>query len=315
MSIANPFQQSLSHHTAEDPKLRRWAATASVTVAFTLIAAKLGAYLMTDSVSLLSSLMDSTLDAVASVVTMISIRHAAEPADESHRYGHGKLESLSALGQAIFITGSATFLFYEALFRFINPHPVAETGIGVAVMLLSIGLTLLLVLFQRHVVKKTGSVAIEADHLHYKGDLLMNASVIAALVIGKYTGWMWIDPVFALGIGALLLKSAWEISRSSYDILMDREIPAEDRETIYNIVIKHPEVRAMHDLRTRTTGHHVFIEFHLEMDGHMTLAKAHDVTEEIEMLVYKAFPRAEVLIHQEPAGIEDHRLDERVKKY
>ena len=314
MSIANPFQQSLSHHTAEDPKLRRLAATASVTVALILIAAKLGAYLTTDSVSLLSSLMDSTIDAIASIVTMVSVRHAAEPADEKHRYGHGKLESLSALGQAIFITGSATFLFYEALHRFIHPRVPDDTTVGVAVMGLSIFLTIFLVIFQNYVIRKTGSVAITADHLHYKGDLFMNASVIAALVIGKATGWLWIDPVFALVIGAMLLKGAWEISRSSYDILMDKEIPVDDREKIYNIVLKHSEARSIHDLRTRTTGQHIFIEFHLELDGHMTLDRAHDVTEEIEMLLYKVFPNSEVLIHQEPAGIDDHRLDDRVKK-
>lgn len=313
MSIANPFQKSLSHHTAEDPTLRRWAARASVSVALVLICAKLGAYLVTDSVSLLSSLMDSTIDAIASIVTMISVRQAAEPADEKHRYGHGKLESLSALGQAIFITGSATFLFYEALHRFIHPRIVDDTGIGVSVMVLSIILTLFLVAFQHHVIKKTGSVAITADHLHYKGDLFMNASVITALLIGKATGWTWVDPVFALIIGGILLKGAWEISRSSFDILMDKEISPEDREKIYNIVLKHKQAQAIHDLRTRTTGQHIFIEFHLELDGHMTLDQAHDVTEEIEMLLYKAFPNSEVLIHQEPAGIDDHRLDDRIK--
>lgn len=314
MSIANPFQQSIFHHAAENPTLRRWAARASVSVALILILTKLGAYLMTDSVSLLSSLMDSTIDAIASVLTMISVRHAAEPADEKHRYGHGKLESLSALGQAVFITGSATFLFYEALHRFVEPRPVAETTAGVTVMLLSILLTLFLVGFQRYVVKKTGSVAISADHLHYKGDLFMNASVIAALLIGKATNWPWIDPAFALVIGGILLKGAWEISRSSFDILMDKEIPFEEREKIYNIVLKHSEARAIHDLRTRTTGQQIFIEFHLELDGHMTLDRAHDVTEEIEMMIYKAFPQSEVLIHQEPAGIDDHRLDKAIQK-
>lgn len=313
MSIANPFQQSLSHHAAENPTLRRWAARASVTVALVLISTKLAAYLATDSVSLLSSLIDSTMDAIASILTMYSLRHAAEPADDKHRYGHGKIESLSALGQAVFIAGSATFLFFEALHRFVEPQEVGETGVGVFVMLLSIFLTLFLVAFQHHVIRKTKSVAISADHLHYKGDLFMNASVIAALVIGKATGWTWVDPAFALVIAAILLKGAWSIGRSSFDVLMDKEIASEDREKIYNIVLKHPEARAIHDLRTRTTGQQIFIEFHLELDGHMTLDRAHDVTEEIEMMIYKAFPLAEVLIHQEPAGIDDHRLDTQIK--
>lgn len=316
MTIANPHlkeQLESGHRSTEDYRLRRNATYASVSVAVTLIVTKLFAFLVTGSVAVLSSLLDSTLDLITSVMTMISVRHAAEPADEAHRYGHGKLESLAAMGQAVFIVGSAIFLFYEALGRFVRPHDIQGGSIGVAVMVLAIVLTLILVAYQKHVVKKTGSVAIDADSLHYSGDLLMNAGVIAALLLTEYFGWPYFDPIFAIGVALILLFGALKIGRSSYDILMDRELPIPDREKIYNIVLKHHDVHEIHDLRTRSTGTHVFIEFHLELDGGMTLKDAHDVTEELEVKLYNAFPKAEVLIHQEPAGIDDDRLDERIR--
>ena len=316
MSIANPFLHDAEHNSGQQKsnKLKMLAAVASVSVAAILIITKLIAYLWTDSVSLLSSLMDSTIDALASVVTLISIKHAAEPADEAHRYGHGKLEALSAMAQAVFITGSAIFLFYESLHRFVHPQPLEKVGLGYFVMSLSIVLTLALVMFQKYVVRKTGSVAIDADHMHYKGDLLMNVGVIAALFLTSYTGWSYFDPIFALAIVAILLHSAWEVGSVAYDILMDRELPEEDRQKIKEIAKAHPSARCVHDLRTRSTGQNVFIEFHLEMDGDMTLDQAHLVTEEIELMLYKSFPTSEVLIHQEPAGDEHDKLDERLKE-
>ena len=190
MSIANPFLHGEDNKSNrdDDDKLKRLATIASVSVAAILIVIKLVAYLFTDSVSILSALMDSTIDILASIITFVSVRHAMEPADEQHRYGHGKLEALSAMGQAIFILGSAIFLSYETLHRFINPQAIREVEIGYAVMFISIFLTLLLVAFQKYVVRKTGSVAIDADHLHYKGDLLMNLGVLVALILTSYTG-------------------------------------------------------------------------------------------------------------------------------
>jgi len=313
MSIANPFLQQ-THKTAHSNRLKRIVTFASVTVALILIFTKLWAYLLTDSVSLLSSLMDSTVDAIASIITLISVRHAMEPADEQHRYGHGKLEPIAAMAQSVFIAGSATFILFESMHRFVHPQMVQKTSLGISVMVLSIVLTLGLVTFQKYVIKQTKSVAIDADHLHYKGDLLMNAGVILALVLGQMFSWPYFDPIFALLIAALLLNGAWEIGRSSYDILMDKELPLTEREKVFNIVLKHKSAESMHDLRTRSNGQQVFIEFHLELNGEMTLNKAHDVTEEIEALLFQSFPNAEILIHQEPAGIEDHRLDEQVKK-
>jgi len=197
--------------------------------------------------------------------------------------------------------------------RFVQPHPIEKVSLGYAVMLLSIILTLALVMFQKYVINKTGSVAIEGDHIHYKGDLLMNAGVVVAMFLSSKTGWLYFDPLFALAISIILLKSAKEVGTQAYDILMDRELPDEDRAKISEIVMKHPHAKSVHDLRTRSTGQQIFIELHLELDGKMTLDMAHHVTEEIEIMVYAVFPNAELMIHQEPAGIVDDRLDTRVE--
>lgn len=312
MSIANPFLEN-TNLSEEDQKLRKHASYASVALASSLIIIKFFAYLLTDSVSLLSSLLDSTIDVMASIVTLISIRHAIEPADDKHRYGHGKVESLSAVGQAILILASGIFLFYAAIHRMVHPLPIQSTSLGIAVMVISILLTVVLVLYQKHVVKKTGSIAIDADSLHYKGDLLMNLGVIAALILTTLTQWPYFDPIFALLITIILFFSASIIFKKSFGVLMDKEIPLSQREKIFNIILKHPKVDHVHDLRTRTSGQALFIEFHLEMDGKMSLKKAHDVTEEIEFLLFNEFHNAEILIHQEPTGLDHEKLDDRLE--
>ncbi|MBI1214792.1 MAG: cation diffusion facilitator family transporter [Alphaproteobacteria bacterium] len=273
---------------------------------------KLFAFLMTDSVSLLSSLMDSAFDAVASLVTMLSVRHAMSPADEEHRFGHGKMEALSALGQAVFIFGSAMFLLFEAMQRFLHPQPIGAITTGISVMIVSIVLTGVLILFQIFVIRKTKSIAISADHLHYKGDLFMNLGVFLCLSLSLYMPWPYFDPIFAVVIALALLNGAREITKESFDILMDKELPQADREKIMALINEHKDVAAVHDLRTRSTGERIFIEFHLEMDGDMSLMQAHDITEDIEHALFEAYPTSEVLIHQEPAGIEDHRLDDKI---
>lgn len=300
---------------AEEPavRLRRLATYASVAMASTLIVAKLAAYLLTESVSILSSLIDSSTDLMASVVTLFGVRHALRPADRWHRFGHGKAEGLAALAQAAFIGGSAVFLTIEAVRRLIFPSPVGETGVGVAVMLLSIVLTAGLVTFQRYVVRHTGSIAIGADRLHYSGDLLMNAAVITALLLTRWTGVGAVDPLFGIGIAAFLLYGAWGVAQDALAVLMDRELPQEERERIAKRVLSHPQARGLHDLRTRSSGTGVFIELHLELDPHLNLVQAHDITDTVECDLRAAFANAEVLIHQEPAGLKDERLDYRIE--
>lgn len=298
---------------AEAERLRRRATMASVAVAFTLIAAKLVAYLMTGAVSILSSLVDSCTDLMASLVTLYGVRHAMKPADPAHRYGHGKAEPLAALAQAAFVTGSGVFLGVEAVHRFTSPQPVEDGLVGVGVMVLSIALTAVLIAYQRHVVNRTGSIAIGADRLHYSGDLLMNSAVIAALLLTAWTGVPAVDPLFALGIAAFLVHGAYGIARDALNVLMDRELPEEERQRITAAVLDHREVRGMHDLRTRSTGTGVFIELHLELDPALPLTRAHDITDAVERDLKIRFGSADVLIHQEPAGLRDERLDERVQ--
>lgn len=291
---------------------RRRATYASVTVAVILIVAKLATYLATGAVSILSSLIDSSVDAIASVVTLLGVARALQPPDASHRFGHGKAEPLAALAQAAFITGSAVFLGYEAIGRLVDPRPVEETTLGIAVMIFAIVMTLGLVAFQRWVIRRTGSLAIGADSLHYSGDLFMNLAVITALVLTGATGAYHWDPLFALGIAIFLVWSATRIADAALGVLMDRELPDSDRGRISALVLAHPQARGLHDLRTRSMGVGQHIEFHLELDSHLTLAEAHDITDAIETRLREAFPDAELTIHQEPAGLDDERLDNRL---
>jgi ferrous-iron efflux pump FieF len=291
----------------DDPasaRLRRLATYASVTTATLLIAAKLGAWLLTDSVAMLSSLADSTVDLMASVVTLYGVAHATRPPDKSHRYGHGKAEALAAMAQAAFITGSAGVLVYEAISRFVTPAPIRHGLYGVAVIAFAIAATLALLAFQRLVVRRTGSVAIAADSVHYRGDLLVNAAVIAAIGLGAWTGSPYWDPALALLIAGYLAFAAWQVGREALDVLMDRELSGDERHLIERTVMGHDATRGIHDLRTRNAGDRIFIELHLQLDGGMTLEAAHDIAHEVEELVRAQFPAAEVIVHQEPEGAE-----------
>ena len=287
--------------------LMKRATYASVAVVTTLLLAKTGAWLMTDSVSVLSSLLDSLLDAAASLVNLFAVRTALIPADREHRFGHGKAEPLAGLVQAAFIAASSVLLVLEAARRLATPQPVKHGEVGVAVMLLSLVLTLALVAYQRRVVRATQSVAIDADSLHYQSDLLLNGSVIVSLALTTWLGWHALDPLFALGVAAYLLRTSWTIGRMALDRLMDRELPDPDRARIRAIALAHPEVRAVHDLRTRSSGPDLFIQLHLEMDGAMSLLRSHEVADAAEREIMAIYPNAEVIIHQDPSGIEETR--------
>jgi ferrous-iron efflux pump FieF len=291
----------------DGPGLMRGATYASVAVAMILIAAKLFAYLMTDSVSLLSTLLDSLLDAAASLVNLVAVRTALMPADAEHRFGHGKAEPLAALGQSAFIAGSALFLLVEAGNRVVNPSPIQNSGIGLGVMVFSIAATFLLVLYQRHVIRMTNSVAIRADSIHYVSDLLVNGAVIVALLLWRQFGWALADPIFAASVGVYILFTAWRIARGSLDLLMDRELPDSARHRIREIALANPVVRELHDLRTRSSGQATFIQFHLELDGAMALTQAHAVSDEVEDAILMEFPGAEIIIHEDPAGVPERR--------
>ena len=284
--------------------LVRNASYASVIIASILIVIKLAAYLATHSVALLASLIDSLLDVAASFVNLIAIRQALVPADDEHRFGHGKAEPLAGLAQSAFIAGSALFLIVESGDRLFNPRVIEHGTLGLAVMVISTLLTIALVVYQRHVINKAHSIAIKADSLHYVGDILVNLSIIVALVLSLFLEWYIADPLFALGVAAYVLYNAWEIVKVSLDQLMDRELPDEERNRIIKIALAHPEVRNIHELRTRTSGYMTFIQMHLEMDPTLTLVKAHQISDEVETEIHKAFSNSEIIIHEDPVGME-----------
>ena len=286
-------------------RLMRRATGFAVAAAALMIAAKLGAWLATDSVSLLSALADSVMDVLASLVNLFAVRQALQPADREHRFGHGKAEPLAGLGQALFITASAIFLIVEAIGRIMEPEPIARAPVGIGVMVFAILVTAALVTYQRRVVRLTGSTAIKADSLHYASDILVDIGVIAALVLAMTLGWGLADPIIALAIAGVILHAAFRVARAALEQLMDREFPDADRERIRRIVLEHPDVRDCHDLRTRRSGIDSFIQVHVEMDRSLTLMRAHEISDAVEARIRAAFPHAEVLIHADPDGIEE----------
>jgi ferrous-iron efflux pump FieF len=282
----------------------RNAAIASLSVSIFLVAIKALAYFGSHSVSVLAALTDSALDLFSSTLNLVAIRSALTPADAEHRFGHGKAEPLAGLAQGAFIAGSASFLVVQAINRFISPEPVAQGSIALAVMLISIAVTFGLITYQRHVVRATGSIAITADRAHYASDLLTNLGVVVALILSAGFKMEMADPIIALIVAGVLIWSAWGVFRQSYDQLMDRELPDDARDNIRAVVMRHPEVRNLHDLRTRAAGVHTFIQFHIELDPAISLMRAHEVSDAVEAEVCAAFPHAEVIIHQDPAGVE-----------
>jgi len=289
--------------------LMKSATYAAVTVAAALVLIKLWAWWRTGSVAMLGSLVDSGLDVMVSTVNLAAVHAAVTPADREHRFGHGKAEAIAGLLQGLVISVSAIFLAIQSVRRIITPEPLEQSVIGIGVMIASILFTVGLVTFQRHVIKRSGSLAIRAENLHYASDLLMNLGVIAALVITGLFGVPYVDPVIAIVIAIVLLDGARRIAIQSFDMVMDREFPDEDRQKIKDLVLSHNEVVAMHDLRTRSSGTASFIQFHIELDPTISLVESHEISDEVEATVAKEFPDAEILIHQDPYGIEEERVE------
>lgn len=288
-------------------RLTRNAALASVATAIFLIVLKGYAAWTTHSVAMLGSLADSGLDLIASLVTLWGVKLAAEPADWNHRFGHGKAEAIAALFQIVLITVSAVGIAWRAIDRLFNDEPTANAEYGVGVSLIAIGATLLLVAYQRRVIRATGSVAINADNVHYQSDLLLNGSVIAALLLDQYAGLSGADPLFGIGIALWLAWGAYRASNQAIGQLMDTEWPEERRQHFLRVVSQHPQLKGIHDLRTRTSGSHDFVQFHVWVDPEMTVLEAHRVMDEIEARLEEEFPGVEVLIHPDPEGHVDRK--------
>lgn len=283
-----------------EARIIRLATYASVTVAGILIIMKFFGWWVTHSVSLQASLIDSLLDAFASIINMIAVYHALKPADADHRFGHGKAESLAAIGQATFIGGSSLWLLHAARDRFLTQVPIESTEVGLVIMAVAIVITLFLVSYQRYVVKKTQSTAIAADMLHYQSDLLINAAVIVSLFCAEFFHIEAIDPVFGLLIGVYILWTAWRITLQAFNVLMDRELDDKERLKILTIIHSHPEVLAVRDLRTRSSGLHQFFQLHLVMKPDLSLRNADRIAAEVEGEVMKAYPKSQVMIRLVP---------------
>lgn len=302
--MANADSLSLDQKQ-KNGRLMRWASILSLSVAASLVALKAFAWAQSGSVSLLSSLLDSALDVGASFVNLLAVRHALTPADREHRFGHGKAEPLAGLVQVTLILGSSLYLVYEVIHHLMYPTAIAAIETGIFVLLISIAATGALLAFQRYVVKKTGSVAISADSAHYGGDFLVNGGAALALIMVDKLHWYWADPAIGLLTALFIAYTALTIGKVSLDMLMDRELDDEQRDRIKAIINQHQEVMAIHDLRTRLSGQDCFIQFHLELDGDMSLREAHRISDEVESELMKIYPGAEIIIHQDPHGEEE----------
>jgi ferrous-iron efflux pump FieF len=287
---------------ADRAKLTTRAAIASSAMAITLIVLKSYAALQTSSMAMLGSLADSALDLVASMVVLLGVRIAAAPADHEHRFGHGKAEALAALVQVIIITVSAMFIGFRAVQRLLHGAETAQAELGIGVSVVAMILTMGLISYQRHVVSRTGSVAIGTDRLHYSSDLLLNGSVIAALAIDQYAGFRGADAIFGVLIALWLLWGAWSNSSHALDQLMDREWPDERREEFLAAAKEYPELAGLHDFRTRSSGTHYFAQFHVWVPADWTVQQAHDRLDRAEEALRARFPDTEILIHVDPEG-------------
>ena len=288
------------------PNLARRAALASVTVATALLGIKGYAAYRTGSVAMLASLADTALDLFASLVTLLAVWFAARPADHDHRFGHGKAEALAALFQVMLIAASALGVAIRAVHRFLHHETTSDAGFGIGASSVAVVVTIALVAYQRRVIRQTGSVAINADRVHYEADLALNLAVIASLALDQYLGLGGADPVFGVAIALWLLFGAWRASSEAIDQLMDKEWPEDKRLRFVEVASHHPELIGMHDLRTRTSGTRDFVQFHMWMDPDLTVAQAHDIVDEIEHRLLAEFPGTDILIHIDPEGKVDH---------
>lgn len=287
-------------HTQVQGQLMTRASYASVIAGALLTIVKLFAYFFTGSVALLTSLIDSIIDVFASLINMFAVKQSLIPADKEHRFGHGKVESLAGLAQAAFICGSVLFIIFEAIQKFLVPTRIEHGVTGIVVMLISIFVTIILVSYQRYVIRKTKSVAISADSLHYSSDILFNCSVIVAIVLSYYLDVILADPIIALIIGCFIVYNAWQIAKSCLDQLMDRELPDQDRDRILDISLSHPAVKDVHGFRSRKSGRDIFIQLHLEMDHKISLESAHKIALDVQNRICEEYPNADVIIHQDP---------------
>ena len=293
-------------------RLVNLAGRAAIAAAFLLIIVKLVAWIVTGSSSILAALTDSLMDITTSIINLLAIKVALQPADNEHRFGHGKAESLAGLAQAAFISGSAVFLLFNSISALVNKQQIVASNIGIAVMIFSVLITIALVLFQSYIVKKTGSLAIKADSLHYRTDIALNGAVLLSLILSGL-GWYWADGLFAIAVSLYILHGAWEIGTQSVDALMDKQLPKSEEEQIIKMAYHIEGVLGVHDLRTRQSGNTKFIQLHLELDDNLSLYEAHNKADKLEAELEQVFPQVDILIHLDPLSVvplekKNHKL-------
>ena len=293
----------------EADKLKYRASVASISLATLLTILKLLASLYSGSLAVLSSMIDSLSDVLASAITFVAVKISAKPATDKHRYGYGKIEAISALMQAAFIAGSGIFVMYDAVTRLLQPKVIEQTNLALIIMFISLISTFVLIMYQKHVAKLTNSQAINADSEHYVVDILTNASIIISLIAIKVFNINWIDTLTAFGVAIYLLCNAYQLAKEAIDMLLDKELDPDIRHKVKDIIKSHNFVKGVHDLRTRNLGNDYMFELHLELDGNLSLYDAHDLSEMIEKDIINIYPNAQVIIHQDPAGIKETRLD------
>jgi len=281
------------------------AALASVSVALVLLLAKAWAAYQTDSTAMLGSLADTALDVIASLTTLVGVRIAAMPADHDHRFGHGKAEALVAMAQVVLIAVSAVGIAVRAADRLVNGARTQAMGDGIAVSVLAIALTFALLWYQRRVIARTGSVAIKTDNVHYKSDLMLNGSVIVALVLEQALRVAGADALFGIAIALWLAWGAFRASSEAIAQLMDQEWPEDERQQFLAAAAAYPELQGLHDLRTRKSGTLRFVQFHVWVPAEWTVQQAHDRLDAVEENLQQRFPGTEILIHVDPEGQTD----------
>ncbi len=302
----------IQKQNSEQNRLKHLASLFSVVLSGGLTLLKIFAAVYTGSLAILSSMIDSLADIFASSVTFVAVKYSSRRATDKHRYGFGKAEAVSALVQSAFVAGSGIFVLYDGIKRLFLQEEVKSPEVGIVIMAVSLCATLVLIAFQKYVAKKTGSLAIAADSAHYTMDVVTNLAIIATLVVVKFFGAYWFDTLMALFVASYLLFNAYKLACNALSVLTDAELGMDVRKKICQIVMSSPFAKGIHDLRTRDLGGTYMFEFHLELDGDLPLSAAHELTEMVEDNLYEAFPNAQIIIHQDPAGIKEDRLDHRL---
>lgn len=288
-------------------KLMLLASGASIATTTALLILKTGAFFLTGSIAILSSLFDSVQDFMTSFVNMVAVHQAIQPADNTHRFGHGKAQGIGSLLQAFIIAVSAVLLLIESITHLLHRQSIEHIGLGVTVILISVILTFLLVTFQNFVIRKTDALSIKADKAHYGGDILMNLGVLISLLISKYLGWQWIDGAFGILVALYLFHAIWKIMQEACAMLMDKELPENIRKNVSSLVLKVPLVKNISALRTREGGNKQFVQFNVQFDGKVSLKTVHDQLDLIEQILHENYPNMEVIIHAEPYEIKQKK--------